>query len=445
MSKLAQKCFSIALCLVVALSMAACGGVGGGIIEDPDKVNLDVDSNISAELRIAVRNDTEEIETMQKVMAGFNKKYKNVTYDLVPITNYEQTVMGDLASGLYYDVMWAADAYVSLFADENILLNLDSFIERSNFDKSLYYDSLVKLGQYKHSGSQYFLPRDYSKIVVYLNKKIFKQYNVELPANDWTWEDYLETCQKLYDAGCNMGDGGQYVMEAEFDWRIQLYGITSSYNGKFINSDGTPVMDANFQKGLAQMQDLIKKGYARFSKTEQSNFTGGKAAMRWQVRPAGVSYSAVLGDDLGVVAFPSIGANPSCGTGTTGYGVGYTSPNKALAWKFIEYLTGTEGQELLSQSGLLVPALKSVAESESAAWRSAIKGLSKQESDAFIYSGTNDVIPDYYDMLSSVLMSGYDAAVVNMLEKIFSKTSTNIDSAVKTCKLEIQNYIAQKG
>ena len=167
--------------------------------------------------------------------------------------------------------------------------------------------------------------------------------------------------------------------------------------------------------------------------------------MRWQVRPAGVSYSAVLGDDLGVVAFPSIGANPSCGTGTTGYGVGYTSPNKALAWKFIEYLTGTEGQELLSQSGLLVPALKSVAESESAAWRSAIKGLSKQESDAFIYSGTNDVIPDYYDMLSSVLMSGYDAAVVNMLEKIFSKTSTNIDSAVKTCKLEIQNYIAQKG
>ena len=105
--------------------------------------------------------------------------------------------MGDVASGLVYDVMWAADAYVTLFADEDLLLNLDTFIEKSGFDKTLYYDSLIRLGQYKHSGSQYFLPRDYSKIVVYLNKKIFNQYGVALPENDWTWEDFFALADRV--------------------------------------------------------------------------------------------------------------------------------------------------------------------------------------------------------------------------------------------------------
>ena len=283
MKKTVLKIVSLLLCLMIGLVAFACQPTppdDGNL----DEIDLNVDPQIEAELRIAVKNDKAEIDAMQKVMDAFQELYPNVTYDLVPITDYEATIMGDVASGLVYDVMWAADAYVTLFADEDLLLNLDTFIEKSGFDKTLYYDSLIRLGQYKHSGSQYFLPRDYSKIVVYLNKKIFNQYGVALPENDWTWEDYKETCRALYDGGCNYQTNAQYVMEAEFDWRIQMYGITSSFGGAFIGEDGSPVLDDNFQKGLTEMQDLIKNGYAKFSKTEQSNFTSGRVAMRWQVR-----------------------------------------------------------------------------------------------------------------------------------------------------------------
>ncbi len=449
MKKTVLKIVSLLLCLMIGLVAFACQPTppdDGNL----DEIDLNVDPQIEAELRIAVKNDKAEIDAMQKVMDAFQELYPNVTYDLVPITDYEATIMGDVASGLVYDVMWAADAYVTLFADEDLLLNLDTFIEKSGFDKTLYYDSLIRLGQYKHSGSQYFLPRDYSKIVVYLNKKIFNQYGVALPENDWTWEDYKETCRALYDGGCNYQTNAQYVMEAEFDWRIQMYGITSSFGGAFIGEDGSPVLDDNFQKGLTEMQDLIKNGYAKFSKTEQSNFTSGRVAMRWQVRPAGVSYSATLGDDLAVVAFPTIGSDvagavPSCGTGTTGYGIGKNSENKALAWKFIEYMMSADGQEMLSQSGLIVPSLKSIAEAENASWRNAIEGLDDDACDAFIYEGTTDVIPDYYDTLSSVYMSGYDSAVVNMLHSIFSDTSKSVRGAVNTCKLEINTFISQQG
>lgn len=150
MKKTVLKIVSLLLCLMIGLVAFACQPTppdDGNL----DEIDLNVDPQIEAELRIAVKNDKAEIDAMQKVMDAFQELYPNVTYDLVPITDYEATIMGDVASGLVYDVMWAADAYVTLFADEDLLLNLDTFIEKSGFDKTLYYDSLIRLGQYTTS------------------------------------------------------------------------------------------------------------------------------------------------------------------------------------------------------------------------------------------------------------------------------------------------------
>ncbi len=446
----AKRLMSTALALVFAVILGlftGCFGGVGGTEVDEETLDLNVDKNITATLRIAVKNDPTEINAMQKVQDGFNKVYPNVKFDRKPITDYESTIMGDVASGMTYDIMWAADSYVTLFADSDLLQNLDPFIRKSGFDTSLYYDSLIKLGQYKHSGSQYFLPRDTSKIVVYLNKAVFAQYGVQLPDNDWTWEDYKATCKALYDAGCNYAANSQYVMEAELDWRIQMYGITSSFGGTMLDANGEPVFDDNFIAGLEEMQNLVKSGYARFSKTEQQNFVSNRVAMRWQVRPAAMSYSQTLKENLAVVAFPTIesgveGAVPCCGTGTTGYGIGKTSTQKELAWKFLEYMMSEEGQINLSQSGLIVPSLKSLAEDPEADWRKAFPDLN---GDAFIYEGTHDVIPDFYDCLDSVYMSGYDAAVVNMLHNVFGDTSKSVRTRVNTCKQEIATFRRQQG
>ena len=122
MKKTVLKIVSLLLCLMIGLVAFACQPTppdDGNL----DEIDLNVDPQIEAELRIAVKNDKAEIDAMQKVMDAFQELYPNVTYDLVPITDYEATIMGDVASGLVYDVMWAADAYVTLFADEDLLLN----------------------------------------------------------------------------------------------------------------------------------------------------------------------------------------------------------------------------------------------------------------------------------------------------------------------------------
>ncbi len=438
-------CFLLALCCSLAL-FAGCTKPSDGGSVDPDKLDLNIDSNIKETLRVAIMNEPGEIATINELEKGFKKLYPNVTIKVQKITNYEQSIQGDVAAGVVYDVMWVSDQYVSLFADSGLLESLDPFIEKSGFDTSLYYDSVIKLGQKNHNGAQYFMPRDINKMVVYLNKKIFAQHNVELPDNDWTWSDFLDVCKKLYDNGCNYNTSKQQAVEVDFDWRILMYSFSKSFGGTIINEKGEAVLDEQFQMGLKEMHKLIENGYAQYSPGVQQNFVSGRTAMRFQVRPYAQSYYASLGEDLEAVAFPKIisgidGTSPSCGAGTTGYGISKASTKKVLAWKFLEYMMSEEGQNTISKSGTIVPSLKSLAEDENAVWRTIIP----INSDAFVYSGTTDVIYDFYDMLDSVMMSGYDGAIQNMLTNYFSKANGDPKGLISTCKRDIANFVRDQG
>lgn len=432
----------LALAIIATIPFAVSCGKKGAQDVDPSDLNLEVDPEVSVTLKIAIMNEDGEVKTIEKLEEGFNKKYPNVKFKNQKITNYEQTIQGDVAAGVVYDLMWVSDQYVTLFAESNLLENLDPYIEKSGFDKSLYYDSVIKLGQKNHNGVQYFLPRDINKLVVYLNKGIFKKYDVALPENGWTWSDMLETCKKLYDAGCNYVNNKQFAVEADFDWRILMYSFTSSYGGTIVDKEGNIVLDEKYQNGLKEMHKLIEKGYATYTQGVSQNFVSGRTAMKFQVRPYAQSYYAALQNDLEAVSFPKIisgveGDVPCCGAGTTGYGISKSSKNKVVAWKFLEYLMSKDGQEEISKSGTITPSLKSVAEDENAIWRTTIP----INSDAFVYAGTKDVIYDFYDMLDSVMMSGYDGSIQNMLTKYFQSPDADLEAYIKTCKRDINNFI----
>jgi len=432
-----KKFMAIDLSISMLVAFCACGKSGN----DSESLNINLDKNIKATLSVAFENDKSEETTVIAAEEAFKKNYPNVTFDNVKITGYQSALMGDIASGISYDVLWVADEVVTVFAQNNVLENLDPYMQASGFDSSLYYEAMMKLGQINHNGSQYFLPRDYDKIVCYLNKAMFKELNVEIPENGWTWDDYLQTCAQLKTAIAASDETTRYAMEAELVWRIQMYGITSSFGGTFLNSEGEPIFDEAFQNGLKALYGLVENDYCKYTTGKQySDFISGKVAMRWQVRPSLSTYEAVLGDDLDVVSFPVIGDRPKVGTGTTGYGIGKTSEQKNLAWAFISFMMGEEGETAMSKVGGIVPSLKSLAEDGNADWRKQYPNINNE---AFVYSGTGDVIPDYYDSLTSIYASAYEASVYKMIDNVLNgKLVTN---SVNTCKYEISEFIKQRG
>ena len=78
MKKTVLKIVSLLLCLMIGLVAFACQPTppdDGNL----DEIDLNVDPQIEAELRIAVKNDKAEIDAMQKVMDAFQELYPNVT------------------------------------------------------------------------------------------------------------------------------------------------------------------------------------------------------------------------------------------------------------------------------------------------------------------------------------------------------------------------------
>ncbi len=436
----------VMLCIVISITVTACGKNPNGQVIDPDTLDLTVDPNVSATLNVAIMNEAGEISAFEKIEEGFNELYPNVKLKLQKITNYEQTIMGDVSAGIVYDLMWVSDQYVTLFAEENLIENLDPFIQKSGFDTSLYHDSVIKLGKLQHKGSQYFLPRDINKIVVYINKSIFEQAGVAIPDNDWTWDEFLQTCKALYEGGCNYNANKQFAVEVDYDWRILTHSFSSSFGGTIVDAEGNAVLDEGFQMGLKEMHKLIENEYSTYGAGVQQNFVSGRTAMRFQTRPYAQSYYAALGDDLEAVAFPKIisgieGTNPSCGAGATGYGICKQSEQKVLAWKLLEYIMSEDGQEKMSESGGIVPSMKSLTNSATATWKSILP----IDSEAFVYGGTTDVIYDFYDMLDSTMMVGYDGAIQNMLTKYFMDKNADLANYVKTCRRDITTFVRDQG
>ena len=75
-------------------------------------------------------------------------------------------------------------------------LPLDDFLAgQYPLDLSVYLPGMVDPGKFE--GKQYLLPKDFSPLGVYYNKKIFDKAGVAYPQDGWTWDDLLKTAQAL--------------------------------------------------------------------------------------------------------------------------------------------------------------------------------------------------------------------------------------------------------
>ena len=212
-----MKRWIVALCALALLvtgifSLPACS-VGMNLKNPNDYVPGDVDPEISATLRVAMLNTTQEEELMDELAAGFNVIYPNVDFEFTKLTTYESGIAQTIATGTNLDVIWVPDAYVTSLADQGLLYNLEKYMEKSEkdglFDPDDYQPAMMQLGQYKHGSdpentAQYFLPRDYSKIVTYINTALVEKYAPEVDVqyyvehmDEWTWEVMLDLCGQL--------------------------------------------------------------------------------------------------------------------------------------------------------------------------------------------------------------------------------------------------------
>ena len=125
------------------------------------------------------------------VLEKFNQEHPNikVEYEMISSDQYINTMNVRLLSGEGPDIFEPryVDNYATL-VEENRLLDLTDEAYLQNYDSSAI--DMIK----GVDGRVYGIPVDAIAWVMFYNKDLFEQYNLEVPEN---WEDYLEVCQVL--------------------------------------------------------------------------------------------------------------------------------------------------------------------------------------------------------------------------------------------------------
>ncbi len=306
----------------------------------------------------------------QQIIQNFEDANPNVIVQLEPVSgrDYYARLLTQLAAKAAPDIMQIGDDAVPSFVTKNAFVPLDDYLKNSNFDASIYLPGLLEPG--KINGKQYLLPKDYSPLAVYYNKKLFDAASVPYPVDGWTWDDLLATAQKLT-LKDDSGNVTQWGIQLPAAWTTGFEYWVAAAGGTLISKDGKSFAGAMDSPEVARAVQFYADLYNKYQVAPQpadmnafgggnSEFANGKAAMMLFGRWPQSGFKTNPNISLGVVAPPmdKVRANILF---WGGFGIATSSKEPDTAFKYLSFVSGEPGAQVWKDWAL--PAVKSVAES----------------------------------------------------------------------------------
>ncbi len=274
---------------------------------------------------------------------------------VVPYDNVVEKAVLDVSSGAnQIDVIEYWYPGLGTMVENKVLDNLDQwYIDNAAMIKAddfypEYFDVFTKIGD-----SRYGIPYDGDLHVLWYYKPLLEKYGFEPPK---TWDEYLNICKTITEGeagaayGCAiMGAKSPLILIGSFMNRFGGYG------GSFFDAEGKPVI--NSPENVKALEDMVEQ--AKYALPTPSATAFDEALGGWfTAKVAMVEFWTDLGsmtDDpasskivgqWGVVALPKSSGDKGRVVApiNAGFGIGVSagSQNKALAYKFLEYVTRPE-------------------------------------------------------------------------------------------------------
>ncbi len=311
-------------------------------------------SNLT-KIKFATWGSKSEVEIIKPLLKEFENKNPGVFVEFMHIPqNYFQKIHLLFASNTAPDVIFLNNHYLPMYADANLLEPLEKSDE--------FYSEALKALSWK--GVLYAVPRDISSLVIFYNKDLFKKNNVPYPHDDWTMQEFLETAKK-------MTNDGVFGISFEEDSLFYLPYLMSFGGGILSDDLSELIIDSpNSIEALEFYSNLRKKYHVAPLKSESASatmaqmFLQQRLAMHLSGRWLVPKYRLDANFDWDVVRFPAGACGSIVPLDASGWAITKSSKNKDLAYKLVNFLSSKQSSQKFTESGLITPARKDVAESE---------------------------------------------------------------------------------
>ena len=434
------KRLSFALLLIlVLLVVAGCSAQEGGFVQTVvvTATPMPLPEGAKTVLRVGTGDSGEGLTPHFKIIEMFEAENPDIQVQLEPVGSgdYYARILTQIAAGDPPDLLQIGDDAVPMFVDRGAFIPLDDFITGESYplDTSIYLPGVMEPGKWQ--GVQYLLPKDFSPMAIYYNKRLFDEAGVAYPAEGWTWDDLLATAQALTKTDAS-GNVVQWGIQLPGPWTTGFEYWVAAAGGSLISEDGTSFvgyMDSpEVQNAVQFYADLYNKHKVAPPPADMNAFGGGNsefdngtAAMRLFGRWPQSGMKENPNIDLGVAPLPA-GADRAGVLFWGGFGISSLSDNPEAAWRFLRFYTGAEGAEIWKDWAL--PTVKSVAEES---------GLSTDPIEGVWLNELNHLAPRAY-VFTPYWGQTADPALRRVLESAILDPNANVAELLATAAQEAQ-------
>lgn len=427
---------------LLVMLLVSCTATPGGVVQTVvvTATPTAMPEGAKTVLRVGTGDSGEGLTPHLKIIEQFEAANPDIQVQLEPVGSgdYYARILTQIAAGDPPDLLQIGDDAVPMFVDKGAFVALDDYIASAEFplDPSIYLPGVLEPG--KWNGQQYLLPKDFSPLAVYYNKKIFDAAGVPYPKDGWTWAEFLATAQALTKTD-DSGKVLQWGVQLPASWTTGFEYWVAAAGGQLISEDGKQFvgfMDSpEVQEAVQFYADLYNKDKVAPPPADMnswgggnSEFDNGTAAMRLFGRwpQAGIKENPNI--DLGVVGMP-VGKERADVLFWGGFGISALSENKDAAWRFLRYYSGAEGAEVWKDWAL--PTVKAVAESS---------GLATDPIEGVWINELNYLAPRAY-AFTPFWGQTADPALRKVLETVILDPNADVAALLQTAAQEAQTAL----
>ncbi len=309
------------------------------------------------------QSNPNEKQLLEQVLNKFESQHPNIKVKHEIINDQYMDVIktrliGDAAPDLFY-----LDAFEApLLMKYGVLEPLNSYIN-DQFDLGDFQPSLLKAFQWR--GQLYGLPKDFSTLALFYNKRAFKKSRINQPPK--SWNELRNDSQKLTIDKNGDGRKEQYGLGLSPELSRQYFMMTA-YGGRLVDKNGNAIIASSASlKGLQLIIDQYRKDKTSAQPSDVGSNSGsemfgqGKAAMvlegSWAIPYLKQTFPKL---EFATAQVPKVNRKKGTMAYTVAYVMNKKTKHKDAAWKVMSYLTGKEGMKAWAKQGLVLPSRKSV-------------------------------------------------------------------------------------
>ncbi|WP_339279833.1 sugar ABC transporter substrate-binding protein [Paenibacillus sp. FSL W8-1187] len=355
---------------LTATMLAACGnggnggnGAAGNAGSEPSKAenaSTGSGSGGNVTLRYALWDSNQE-KGARKIADAFEAKNPNIKIkiEVAGWSDYWTMLEAGATGGSLPDVFWMHSNEIYRYASNGMLLDLNDQIAKSTEVKlENYPEGLNQI--YNFDGKQYAVPRDFDTIGLWYNKTLFDKANLSYPDESWTWDD-------LKSAAKTLTKDGVYGLLAPMHNQEGYYNFVYQNGGTIITDDKkSGYDDPKTIEALDYYISFTREGLSPMTVVDAERpelIKNGKVAMgifgSWNL--SSFAENEYMAKNFDVAVLPKKEKQASIYNGL-GHAIDAKTKHPEEAWKFVEFLSSKEGQEMQAELGLAIPAYKGTAQ-----------------------------------------------------------------------------------